>query len=65
MKNEQEKSSNRHYFIAAIGIVLLCALALRSCGIQDNGSRADEVSTINHSRNRKCCGNSWQKRRSN
>lgn len=33
MKNEQEKSSNRHYFIAAIGIILLCAVVyLRSCG---------------------------------
>ena len=49
--NEQEKSSNRHYFVAAIGIILLCAVIyLRSCGNagteegnSDTGRTADRL----------------------
>lgn len=52
MKNEQEKSSHRHYFIAVIGIILLCAAIyyLRSCGNagteegnSDTGRTADRI----------------------
>lgn len=39
----ENTTKGRNYIIVGVFVILLCALALRSCGIQDNGSRADEV----------------------
>lgn len=39
----ENTTKGRNYIIAGVFVILLCALALRSCGIQDNGSRADEI----------------------
>lgn len=39
----ENTTKSRNYIIAGVFVILLCALALRSCGVQDNGSRADEV----------------------
>ena len=34
---------SRNYIIAGVFVILLCALALRSCGVHDNGSRTGEI----------------------
>lgn len=39
----ENTTKGRNYIIAGVFVILLCALALRSCGVHDNGSRADEV----------------------
>lgn len=39
----EKTAKNRIYIIVGVLAILLCAVALRSCGVHDNGSRADEV----------------------
>ena len=39
----ENTTKSRNYIIAGVLVILLCAFALRSCGLHDNGSRADEV----------------------
>ena len=39
----ENTTKGRNYIIAGVFVILLCALALRSCGLHDNGSGADAV----------------------
>lgn len=39
----EKTAKNRNYLIAGVFVILLCALALRSCGLHDNGSGADAI----------------------
>ena len=39
----ENTTKSRNYIIAGVLVILLCALALRSCGLHDNGSGADAV----------------------
>lgn len=39
----ENTTKSRNYIIAGVFVILLCALALRSCGLHDNGSGADAV----------------------
>lgn len=39
----ENTTKSRNYIIAGVLVVLLCALALRSCGVHDNGNGADAV----------------------
>lgn len=44
MKNEQEKNNSRLYLITAICVVGICtAVALRGCGVSDDGGGVDAV----------------------
>ena len=39
----ENTTKSRTYIIAGVFVILLCALALRSCGVHDNGNGADAV----------------------
>lgn len=39
----EKTAKNRNYLIAGVLVLLFCAVAMRSCGLHDNGSGADEV----------------------
>ena len=39
----ENTTKSRNYIIAGVLVILLCALALRSCGLHDNGSGTGEI----------------------
>lgn len=39
----ENTTKSRNYIIAGVLVILLCAFALRSCGLHDNGSGADAI----------------------
>ena len=39
----ENTTKSRKYLIAGVFVILLCALALRSCGLHDNGSGTGEI----------------------
>lgn len=39
----ENTTKSRNYIIAGVLVILLCTLALRGCGVHDNGSGADAV----------------------
>lgn len=46
MQNDKEKSINRNHLIVALGVAILCAIILRSCGAGTEGC-SDTDRTIN------------------